>query len=383
MKILLVGNYFYPEHIGGIEIVTSNLAKYYREDGHQVLWIASDVPPRYRQVSTDDLPIRSWNLTEEKFGFPQPIPLLNELPKLYRSVRWADVVHIHDTLYLINMMVFFLCKLLRRPVLITQHTEIIPYQSKWKRWLQEYALRLIGVAMHTFADQSVFISTNTRDNLSFITSHLDNPMVISNGVDADFYRPYEWEQRLQLRREICEDPEKPLLLFVGRFVRIKGIQLLIPIIEKHPEWHWLLVGRPDEYDPSAWNYTNVTFRPSLGMDGLRVAYGCADLTVHPSAVVGMSLTISESMACGTPVLLSKDVLYDVPGEDLDNFILVDLETDQIEAKISALLADREKLASYSRKARIYAETRSGWREIAHRYIGILEDIVRRGGKSIF
>lgn len=381
MKILLVGNYYYPEHIGGIEIVTNNLIKYYRFNRHEVVWLAANVPPRFRDSSTNDTPIRSWNITEEKLGFPQPLPWPGELLKLYRSVRWADVVHLHDCLYIINILAFMISKSLKKPVLVTQHTEIIPYPSLWKNWLQAFALRTIGVFLHAHSDRSVFISTNTRDHLTFITKHLVDPVVIPNGIDTEFFQPFAPDVREQMRRDVCGDAEKPILLFVGRFVKIKGIQLLIPIIERHPEWHWLLVGRPDEYDPSTWNYKNVTFRPSLGMDGLRIAYGCADLTVHPSTVVGMSLTISESMACGTPVLLSRDVLYDIPKDDMENFILVDLETDKIEKKIFALLADRENLTLYSRKARIYAEKSSSWREIANRYISILEELAQREGNS--
>ncbi len=369
----MVGNYFYPEHIGGIEIVTSNLVRYYREDGHQVCWMAADVPPRYRNETNGDVPIRAWNIAEERLGFPQPLPKPNDILKLYRTVRWCDVVHLHDCLYIINMLVFLFAKMLKKPVVITQHTEAIPYKDKWKNWLQSFAFRTIGVLMHRYSNRSVFISVNTRDHLLFLTKHVKHPMVIPNGVDTKFFQPYTLEMRRQLRQSISGDANKPLLLFVGRFVTIKGIHLLIPLINKHPEWHWLLVGRPDEYIPSNWNYSNVTFWPSLGLDGLRKAYAAADISIHPSAIVGISLTIPESMACGTPVLLSKTILYGVPEEDIENFILIDLDTERIESAVSDLLADREKLASYARKARNYAVNRSDWRTIARQYVSLLEE----------
>jgi glycosyltransferase involved in cell wall biosynthesis len=373
MKILLVGNYFYPEHIGGIEIVTSNLVRYYREDGHQVCWMAADVPPRYRNQTIDDVPIRAWNITEERLGFPQPLPMPDSILKLYRTVRWCEVVHLHDCLYIINILIFLIARLLKKPIVITQHTEVIPYKDKWKNWLQSFALRTIGVVMHKYSNRSAFISPNTRDHLPFITKHVKHPpVVIPNGVDTEFFQPYPSAMQRQLRQSICEDVNKPLLLFVGRFVTIKGVHLLIPLISKHPEWHWLLVGRPDEYDPSGWNYSNVTFWPSLGLDGLRTAYAVADMSIHPSAVVGISLTIPESMACGTPVLLSETILYGLPKEDIENFILIDLDTERIETVISGLLADRKKLASYALKARNYAVSRSDWRAIARQYVSLLE-----------
>lgn len=376
MKIVLVGNYFYPEHIGGIEIVSYHLAKHYREEGHQVRWIAADVPPRYRNLTEGDVAIRAWNITEERFGFPQPFPQPDVVAKLYRSVQWCDVVHMQDCLYPINILAFVISKLLRKPILITQHTEIIPYKNRLKLWLHSFALRTLGVVMHRHSDKTVFISTNTRDHLPFITRHIKDPVVIPNGVDTDFFSPLPSDVRSQLRQKLTGGTSNPILLFVGRFVMIKGIHLLIPIIEKHPEWHWLLVGRPDEYDPSNWGYSNITFWPSLGLDEMRTAYAIADLSIHPSEVVGMSLTILECMSCGTPVMVNENVLYGMPEDDLDYFILVKPVAEQIENAIMSLLANRMKLGNYARKTRNYVLSHSSWREIARKYLDLLEDVYR-------
>ena len=63
MKILVVGNYYYPEHTGGVEIVSYNLVRHYRDFGHTVRWMAADVPSKFREVQKDDVPIRAWNYT--------------------------------------------------------------------------------------------------------------------------------------------------------------------------------------------------------------------------------------------------------------------------------------------------------------------------------
>lgn len=375
MKILLVGNYFYPEHIGGVEIVSYNLVREYRELDHQVRWVAADVPPRHRSADENDVPIRAWNITEERLGIPLPIPSPNIFRKLYPSIRWCDVIHLHDCLYPVSLFAFLISKLLRKPVLITQHTQLIPYKSSVKTWLQSLAMRTIGVFVHKYADHSVFISENTRDHLSFVTRHIRNQTVIQNGVDTDFFQPMQPEARLELRKSISGDETKPILLFVGRLVAIKGVQFLIPLIEKHQQWHWLLVGRPDEYNPSEWNYPNVTFRPSLGLEGMKDSYAVADISLHPSEVVGMSLTILECMACGTPVVLNKSVLYNIPYEDLDYFVRVKADTGEIEQAIISLLANRRTLASYARKVREYTLKQASWREVAKRYIAILQGIV--------
>ena len=228
--------------------------------------------------------------------------------------------------------------------------------------------------MHKYADHSVFISENTRDHLPFITRLIKYHTVVQNGVDTDFFRPLRPETRLQLRKSISGDEKKPILLFVGRLVAIKGVQFLIPLIKEHQEWHWLLVGRPDEFDPSEWNYPNVTFWPSLGLEGMRDSYAAADLSIHPSEVVGMSLTILECMACGTPVILNESVLYNIPKEDLDFFIRVKPDTKHIEQAIMSLLGNRKQLVAYADKAREYTVKRNNWREVAKRYLSILHSL---------
>jgi len=372
LKILVVGNYFYPEHIGGVEIVTFNLVKYYREAGHDVRWVAADVPPRFREVVVGDLPIRAWNITEERFGFPQPIPSPYAIIKLYRSVSWCDIVHLQDCLYLINIFAFIAAKLRGKPIVITQHTELIPYKDKIKGWLQSLAMQTIGVLMHKHANTSVFISENTRDNLPIITSKVKEFRVIRNGVDTGIYRPLESDVKNRMRRDLCGDSQRPILLFVGRFVSIKGIQYLVPLIEKHPEWHWLLVGRPDEYNPLKWEYKNMTFWPSLDSDGMRNAYAIADLSIHPSEVIGMSLTILECMACGTPVIVNKAALYGVPEKDFEYFILTEPNTEKIEATIEFWIKNAEKQNALARRVLDYVVRQSSWREVARKYLNILE-----------
>src|SRR5687768_5785933 len=105
MKILLAGNYFYPEHTGGVEIVSYNLVKHYREFGQIVRWVAADVPPNFRRLEKDDVPIRAWNYAEGRLGFPSPLPYPGKVLNLYNSVKWCDVVHLQDCLYPINIMV--------------------------------------------------------------------------------------------------------------------------------------------------------------------------------------------------------------------------------------------------------------------------------------
>ena len=376
MKILLVGNYFYPEHTGGVETVSYNLVKHYREAGHAVRWAAADVYPRLRNAGEDDVAIRAWNFTEEKLGFPQPIPYPEVFSKLYNNIRWCDVVHLQDCLYLINILVFFIAKLFRRPILITQYAKFIPYSQYYKRALQTIAYHTIGWLMFTTAEKVVFITTNVRDNMQYI-----NPKkmreVVPLGVDTEFYSPLPASERIYSRGKLSGDPDTPIVLFVGRMVERKGVHLIRPLIERHKEWHWVLVGRPDDFNPAKWDIPNLTYYHHATEQQLRELYSSADLLVHPSIGEGITLIVSECMSCGTPVVVSKESLQELGDQDRCLFLPVTPETAEIEAAILSFLGNTSAVGSLRKDVREYTQTRLEWKIISESYLILLHDLVDR------
>ncbi|MBI1795138.1 MAG: glycosyltransferase family 4 protein [Chloroflexi bacterium] len=373
MKILIVGNYYYPEHIGGIEIVSYNLAKHYRIFGHQVRWMAADVPPKFRGAQEGDVPIRAWNIAEEKLGFPSPIPHPSVLVELYNNIRWCNIAHLQDCLYPINILAFLILKILRKPVLITQYAKFIPYSQWYKRILQSVAYGTIGRAMFQTADQLVFITANVREGMSRVNPGKKYD-IVPLGVDTGFFSPAPTQERNKFRAEISGNAEIPLLLFVGRMVERKGVRLIRPLIEKHKDWHWVLVGRPDDYSPANWGLPNLTYFENVSEETLRDLYASADLLVHPSKGEGFTLTASECMACGTPIVISKESLFEINEADRGLFFPVAPETADIEHATSEALKEPERLALLRAKVRDYAVARLSWEKVADEYLAALERI---------
>jgi phosphatidylinositol alpha-1,6-mannosyltransferase len=371
VKILIAGNYFYPEHTGGVEMVSYNLIKYYREAGHSVCWVAADVPPRFRIAGPEDVPIRAWNIAEEKLGFPQPFPYPSVFAKLYNNIKVCDVVHLQDCLYLINIFTFFIAKLLRKPILITQYAKFIPYHQLYKRVLQTVAYHTVGWLMFTTANKVVFITANVRDNMQRINPGAMRE-VVPLGVDTDFYSPLPPSERIRRREEFTGDPTTPILLFVGRMVERKGIHLFRPLIEKHKEWYWILVGRPDDFNPAQWQYPNLTYFSYASEQQLRELYGIADLLVHPSAGEGVTLIASESMASGTPVVISEESLYELEKSDRELFFATRPELAAIEQSLIQALSNPKHLEEMRARCRDFATNRLSWRKMTEQYITILE-----------
>lgn len=372
MKILLAGNYFYPEHIGGVEVVSYNLVKQYRNLGHDVRWSAADVRPVFRKKEADDIAIKAWNFTEEKLGFPHPIPAPGTFFRLIKHVKWCDVVHLQDCLYPINIQIFILAKILKKPILITQHPKILPYKNKLKFFLQLFAYKTIARFMHLHADKSIFVSQHKHDSLKFITDHIDAD-VIKNGVDIDAFHPVDPETRKKIRSEFFVDDQKPILLLAGRFVEIKGSHLLQPIIQKHSEWNWILVGRPDDFDPTTWDFPNMVYFPHY-LGDMQKLYVAADLLVHPSVAEILSLIVLESMSCGTPVLLNELMYQSIPDEKRSLFFFVKNESKEIEECLVQIMRDNNELNRRRTLVREFAKNQHSWKTVAVKYLSYLSNL---------
>ena len=107
----------------------------------------------------------------------------------------------------------------------------------------------------------------------------------------------------------------------------------------------------------------------------RELLAAADVVVHPSKGEGITLVVSESMASGTPVIISTESLYEVPPEERGLFFAVSLEADSIEAAVLRLTSmnfmEREALRTGCRK---FAESRWSWKSVADQYLNLLKQL---------
>jgi glycosyltransferase involved in cell wall biosynthesis len=305
MKVLLVSNY-YPEHVGGIEAVAHQLSRWYRRHGHQVRWMAGDVRRNPHVGHVDDVPLRIWNVTESRLGFPYPLPSPISLTSVVREVERCDVVHVHDCLYAANVVAYGAARRVGRPVLVTQHIAGVRYRHAPVRWLQRMAYASVGSRLLSGADQVVFVSQSVLEHFAAHTTFRNPPQLLENGIDLEVFMPADATERRRLKERLNFPAEKPLMLFVGRFVEKKGIGLLRTAIEDTPDWSWLLIGRADDENPSNWKLANLSILPPQSQEDLRDFYAAADIVVLPSTGEGFPLVAQEAMACGTPVVVSDE-----------------------------------------------------------------------------
>lgn len=374
MRVALVTHY-YPSHRGGVERIAGQLAERLAAAGvASIAWHASDcdpAPPALAGLSC--VPARSWNVAERRLGFPYPLWSPGSLLRLARECRSADVVHLHDCLYLPNLVAYAAARMARRPVLVTQHIGHVPYRSPMLRALQGIANRLLGSWVLGGAHQVVFESESVREYFRGFIDFRAPPLLVQNGVDSEIFRPADAARRQALRASLGLPAGVPLLLFLGRFVEKKGLPVLRALTERVAGAHWLFGGW-GPLDPSRWGKANVSVMHSPGGEQLTALYQVADLLVLPSVGEGFPLSIQEAMACGTPALVGAETAAGCPeaGELLlSEATGRDDTAERWAVRLRELLASPQSLEALRPRVAAFARKQWSWTRCVERYAGML------------
>ncbi|HXZ54692.1 MAG TPA: glycosyltransferase family 4 protein [Burkholderiales bacterium] len=378
LKIVLV-THFFPAHRGGVEAVAAEIAVRLAASGAaEITWFASDTdsPPR-DAPNLRCVPARSWNAVERALGFPFPLWSPGALTALWRQVRACDAVHLHDCLYLPNVVAWLAAAAARRPVVITQHIGHIPFRNPLLSWILAGANRVLGKLLLARSARAIFVSDAVLRYFERFVHFRHPPLRIANGVDCATFRPASEAERGRLRAQLGGDPDRPLFLFAGRFVEKKGLRLLHHLAQDFPDVRWIFAGW-GPLDPSQWNLPNVSVRGNLAQKQLVPLYQAADLLVLPSVGEGFPLVVQEAMACGTPALVGEETAAGCP-EAGDLLLHEPVDRDDAAARwrtrLETLMVREDTLRSLRARVAEFAHANWSWDSTAERYGEILRDAV--------
>lgn len=313
MKILVISHYF-ASHKGGVEAVADALARAFAEQDHEVAWMAGDTghdPQAEGRVRLVPFPIN--NFVENRIGVPFPVPLPRSMKTIVGEVRKADILLMHDCLYLANILAYLVAKLRRIPVIVVQHTRCVPTGPTLIDLIMKVATVLVVHPMLSCAEKVIFIGNTTMGSyvhLRFKTP----PELIYNGVNTDlFHARTEAETTSALRSKYGLHEDRPIALFVGRFVRKKGLYAIKRMAALRPNWVWLMAGW-GPIDPRKWGLDNVTVFSGLDDPSIGELYRCCDFFILPSVGEGgFPLVVREALVSGMPVVCGEETRGADPG----------------------------------------------------------------------
>jgi glycosyltransferase involved in cell wall biosynthesis len=254
---------------------------------------------------------------------------------------------------------------LGRPVVITARGDDLdvianyPVPRQWIRWAGG---RVAGL---------VTVSSGLKQRLVSLGTNPERVRVLRNGVDLARFRPSNREAQ---RRVF--GLTRQTLLAVGNLVPKKNHRLMIEALANLPGIDLVIVGEGPERSAiealmqDRGLADRVRLLGHMPQDRLPDIYSAADLLLLPSLREGWPNVLLESMACGTPVVVSNfPGVADIVAAPEAGRILRDTTAEGLATTVRDLLADLPDRGT----TRAYAE-RFDWQSTTEGQIALFREI---------
>jgi glycosyltransferase involved in cell wall biosynthesis len=322
MNILISSNYQWP-HLGGIEIICEQLKQSWVRCGHTVTWVTTDIPRAGAPLNAKNVRLPAWNGFEERFQINCPVVSPFAFWRILRLVRQHDAVNVHSLAPGLTSLVILAALLLKKPLVITQQVAVIPL-----RWgiINFFQRSFINFMARMCVTKGAWLTFPVPGLLEYYYKAAHLPAhrlaLTPNAYDKQIFTYANPEVRSTAIKALELPPCRLKVLFVGRFVEKKGLAHIETLSRRFPDIHFTLVGR-GLLHPEHWGLPNVRVVDPLPAVELRKYFSAHDLLLLPSVGEGWPLVICESMACGTPCLISRET-FDYFKQDDDMFLVADL-----------------------------------------------------------
>jgi D-inositol-3-phosphate glycosyltransferase len=193
--------------------------------------------------------------------------------------------------------------------------------------------------------------------------------IVAPGVEHAFFAPGD---RTGARRALGLDPDRPLLLFVGRIQPLKGPDVAIRALASlrrhgHPDAQLAIVGgasgehgdaeteRAHELVDELGLHDHVTFVPPQPHHILSTYYRAADVVVVPSRSESFGLVALEAAACGIPVVASAvGGLLTLVDHGVTGFLVPERTAEAFAGAVGTILDDPELAEAMGRAGALRA-----------------------------
>ncbi|MEO1367766.1 MAG: glycosyltransferase family 4 protein, partial [Acidobacteriota bacterium] len=277
---------------------------------------------------------------------------------------------------------------LRVPFVAVGHGVEFGARSRFARWLNRRSYKKAAAV--------VTVSEYTRRRMLESGVAPQRDAVIPNGADAGTFSQLSESALGEFRsRDLIAQPDRRLLITLGRVGRRKGQDLVVRALgrlqENHPDLHYVLIGLPargDEIETLAAELGVADRVHLLGrqpVDTVRAHLSSADLFVMPSRHTddgdfeGYGIAVVEAALCGLPAVVAGDSGLAEAVEDGETGVVVPPDdVDALTAALCELLSDGPRRRRMAADARDRALAEKTWRRRGAAYDRLLGDVAGLG-----
>lgn len=300
-----------------------------------------------------------------------PNPAL--VKSVHEEVASADVIHIHGVWEDIQHRAAQAARKAGKPYIIRPCGMLDPWSLSQGRMKKRLYMqwRLRNNLRHAAA---LHFTTDSERDLTSPLKLMTPSIVEPNGVDLAEFQTLPAAGIFRNEHLVLQD--KRIVLFLSRLHPKKGLDLLLPAMAGQARDVALVIAGPDsdgyraELERLVVQYKiqdRVLFAGMLKGKQRLAAFRDADVFVLPSYQENFGNVVVESLAAGTPVIVSDQVgLHnEVSAGQVGE--VVPLRVDALTDTLQRWLGDAEARQSAANRARPFVWERYDWRKIALRW----------------
>ncbi len=373
MRVLFLPEYFLP-HVGGGEVwcwnVARNLAK-----RHEVTVLTykhperrmSEVVDKVNIIRVGPFPISGVQPYFTRASIQVPFSLIHSMKRKF------DVVLASQTLPLpLGKMI----SLLRRKPIVSIFHDV--YGLEFSLRDKGIVKGMIRGSLEAFSlklgyDAVITVSDSVKEKLIGWGVPGDRVHVVYGGVDIRAFDDIEGRKS-----------EKPVILYVGRLVRHKRVDLLIKsfeeVIKSFPEAVlWIAGDGPERAHLEGMARDRnlpVRFLGWISEEEKIRAMKMAWCLAFPSEKEGLGLVLLESMACRTPVVaVNSGGPKAVVKDGVNGFLIPPGDVNALSDRILRILSDEDLRDSMGGAGRRVVEEKFTWEKVAERVEKVLLSVL--------
>lgn len=391
MRVMMLSWEYPPRIVGGISPHVHELSQELVKKGIEVHVVTKSTPNAPdEEVEASGVNVHRVHLEGTPNDFLHEIQLLNlatekrvrKLLEDWRPGGQPTIFHAHDWLSLdAARELKYDYKL---PIVATIHatetgrhggifTDTSRYIHEQEYWLTYEAWRVIVCSEFMKGEVNRIFNTPA-----------DKVDVIFNGVDAAKFE-FEWsDAERDAHRAKLALPKEKIVMFVGRFVREKGIQVLLNaasvVLAQEPDTKFLIVGggqrdKLEKFVNWAGLEDKVLFTGFMANRSLHMLYRCADVAVFPSLYEPFGIVALEAMAADAAVV-SSDAggLKEVVLNDITGTTTFQNNPESLAWGILRVLRDQKRAKELKQAAKKRLKTDFEWKSLADQTAEVYQQV---------
>lgn len=390
MRVLHVTNTFYPAWAyGGIARVAYELCKKLVERGHDVTVFTTDAYNKSNRIKREsNKPVIIDGMKVYRFRnisnwlawkrYPTPLSLV---PTAKQTVKECDIIHIHVFRSSLSIPIYHYAKKYGVPYVLQAHGSLVK-EIQRRRSRKVFDL-FFGYRI--LKDASKVIASTKTEAEQYKKMGVDEGKIeiVPNGIDLSEYG--NLPEKGKFRRKYSIGDDEKMILYLGRIHKIKGIDLLVEafsgLIKELDDVRLVIVGPDDGFlSTLKKQIEDLKIGDKILLTGLipekdkSGAYVDADVYVLPSVYETFPITVLETCACGTPVIVTDRCgIANIVNNNVG--YVVEHNKDQLQDAIFKILTNVELRRYFGEGGKKLVREKFSWDIVVEQLEKIYGDII--------